>query len=209
MPTPEQILSGLALAANNYMILSILWHVISLAFLIYILIGKRPSSRLVMAGLTIPLISVGVVALLVSNPFNVIVFLAFSVILWIIIVRQSNEPITVRWDVLSVAGFILVLFGLFYPHFLEDATFVNYLYAAPVGLIPCPTLALVIGFTLMFHGFGSKKWMWYLACIGLFYGIFGVFRLKVYLDTVLLAGALVLFIYNLILRKPSESNQLP
>jgi hypothetical protein len=70
-----------------------------------------------------------------------------------------------------------------------------------LGLIPCPTLSVFIGFTLLFHGFGSKKWMLSAALIGLFYGIFGVLRLKVYLDVALIAGALFLLVYAFSIRK--------
>ena len=67
-----------------------------------------------------------------------------------------------------------------------------------MGLIPCPTLSAFIGTTLMLHGFGSKKWMLVAALFGLFYGIFGVLRLKVYLDVVLIAGAVSLLVYAIV-----------
>jgi hypothetical protein len=63
-------------------------------------------------------------------------------------------------------------------------------YAAPVGLVPCPTLSIVIGFTLLVGGFNSRKWMLILAIVGLFYGIIGYFRLGVKLDIGLIVGAL-------------------
>jgi hypothetical protein len=53
----------------------------------------------------------------------------------------------------------------------------------------------------MFHGFGSKKWMLVAALFGLFYGIFGVLRLKVYLDLALVAGALFLLVYGISIKK--------
>jgi hypothetical protein len=70
-----------------------------------------------------------------------------------------------------------------------------------MGLIPCPTLSAFIGITLMLHGFGSKKWMLTAAIFGLFYGIFGVLKLKVYLDLGLIAGALFLLVYAFTIKK--------
>ena len=61
-----------------------------------------------------------------------------------------------------------------------------------MGLIPCPTLSLVIGFTLLAGGFGSKAWSLVLVAAGTFYGLFGVARLGVVLDVVLAGGALCL-----------------
>jgi hypothetical protein len=195
MPTPDQILHGLALAANNFYLVSIFWHLLVLLFFVLLFSGKKFSSKQVMAFLTLPLSSVAIVAALTSNPFNGIVFGVLTVILWITIYRAESRSININWDITSLVGLILVLFGFFYPHFLEGKHYLHYLYAAPTGLIPCPTLSLVIGITLLFHGFHHKKWMWYLACVGMFYGLFGVFRLKVHLDWVLVAGALTLLIF--------------
>jgi len=57
----------------------------------------------------------------------------------------------------------------------------------------------------LFHGFYFKKWMLSLALIGLFYGIFGVLRLKVYLDLVLVAGALLLMVYAITAKGSAEN----
>jgi hypothetical protein len=88
----------------------------------------------------------------------------------------------------------MISFGWVYPHFLESGNWFNYLYAAPTGLIPCPTLSITIGFALLANGLSSRVWSLFLAIIGLFYGLFGIFRLEVHLDVGLLVGALLLFI---------------
>jgi hypothetical protein len=62
------------------------------------------------------------------------------------------------------------------------------------GLIPCPTLAVLTGFALLYRGFGSGPWAMTLAISGMFYGLFGVFYLNVYLDWILLAGASILLL---------------
>jgi len=92
------------------------------------------------------------------------------------------------------SGIIMILFGLVYPHFLDTHRVIRYLYASPAGLIPCPTLSILIGFVLLFNGLGSQALT--LTCIlfGLFYGIFGVLKLAVHIDLVLVFGALVLMV---------------
>jgi hypothetical protein len=91
------------------------------------------------------------------------------------------------WQV--VFGSLLFAFGWLYPHFLEAGTPHRYLYAAPTGLVPCPTLSAVIGLALILEGFGSRAWSLTLAVLGLLYGVVGTFRLHVLIDMVLLVGA--------------------
>ncbi len=97
----------------------------------------------------------------------------------------------------------MIIFGLVYPHFLNTDSFFKYLYASPAGLIPCPTLSLLIGFALLYNGFGSQSITITLIAFGLFYGIFGVLKLTVYLDLFLLFGTVTLLIkYFLIMKSP-------
>jgi len=63
-----------------------------------------------------------------------------------------------------------------------------------VGLIPCPTLSLLIGFLLLYNGFGSQAVTLTFVIAGLFYGIFGVLKLGVYLDIFLVFGSITLVI---------------
>ena len=71
-------------------------------------------------------------------------------------------------------------------HLLLDA------YESPFGLIPCPTLSLLVGVSLFADGFGSRAWMWCLTLVAAFYGVLGTVALSVWIDALLLAGALLL-----------------
>jgi hypothetical protein len=101
-----------------------------------------------------------------------------------------NIQLSSGWNLIAGSG--MVLFGWFYPHFLETSSLVPYVYAAPTGLIPCPTLSMLTGLILMLRGLGSRTFSFVFAALGLFYGMFGVVRLGVWLDLVLLIGSLVL-----------------
>ena len=79
-----------------------------------------------------------------------------------------------------------------HPLFLEAETAADYLYAAPLGLVPCPTLSVVVGASIIFHGMESRSWSIVLASAALFYGIFGSLYLGVTIDWALSAGGVSL-----------------
>jgi hypothetical protein len=192
MPTSQEILAGLAGTANDYWLVAAGWHAIFLILIFLLFSGWRP--RKMMAGmiLVLPLLSVSVFAFLASNPFNAAVFLLLSAVLLFIWGRFPAETVDLSGSYFLGAGLLMIIYAWVYPHFLAEGLTMKYLYAAPMGLIPCPTLSLVIGFTLLFQGFGSKKWVITLVVAGLFYALFGIIRLGVFLDFGLLAGSLFL-----------------
>jgi hypothetical protein len=81
MPEPTAILEGLGRIVERFGWLAIAWHVVLAAAFILLLAGLRPSRRLGALLLTLPLVSVAVLAFTNGNPFNGIVFAAFAVVL--------------------------------------------------------------------------------------------------------------------------------
>lgn len=192
MPAPNEILQSLASIVSSQQPLAILWHALLTALVAALLLGWRPTQRSGAMVLTLPLLSVGVLAWLYKNPFNGAIFLLVAVGLAVIgscrpAVRVERAP---AWA--SAIGAVMVAFGWIYPHFLPSASWAEYLYRAPTGLIPCPTLSMVIGFALLAGGFSSRPWSVVLAILGIFYGLFGAFRLGVAIDIGLLIGAVAL-----------------
>ena len=91
MPTPNEILGGLASIANEMILLAVLWHVLVAIVILGIVLGWRPSKKFGAALLATPLLSVSILAWVYNNPFNGAVFLLFAVILAIIGLRLPNE----------------------------------------------------------------------------------------------------------------------
>jgi hypothetical protein len=201
MPTPEEILSGLAAISNDFVFLATAWHVLLAAVLITILLGWRLSRKLGASLLAVPLLSVSILAWMHGNPFNGAVFLIFAIVLGVIGLRlpPKKTPKTAAWWL--VVGGLMITFGWIYPHFFERGAWVKYLYASPAGLIPCPTLSVVIGLALLAGGFSSRAWAIVLAALGIFYGLFGALRLGVRIDFVLSAGALLLFLQSITMKQ--------
>ncbi len=187
MPTSEQILLGLTAVANDWVVVSVAWHVAIAVALVAILAGWRPSRRLAPILIAALPASAAVVAVASGNPFNGIV-LATTTLALVIAGGNKLEAPAPTWA--RVTGLALIAFGWTYPHFMQGDT-VTYLYAAPVGLVPCPTLSMAIGLAL-FGNVGGTVWRRVLAGAGVFYAVFGMFRLGVLLDLGLLLGAVAI-----------------
>lgn len=191
MPTPAELLANLGLIANEAMPVAVAWHVAIALALIALGLGRRPTQRLARGLLVGPLGSVAACALAFHNPFNAIVFAVSAVALGALAARGAHAPVARGGAWATAIGAALIAYAWVYPHFLTGAA-LSYLYAAPVGAIPCPTLSLAIGMALLGDGLGGRAYAMMLSGIGLFYGVFGAARLGVWLDVGLIAGAIAL-----------------
>jgi hypothetical protein len=194
MPTPAEILQNLARVSREQAALAVIWHILIVIAVFGIIFGWRPSKKLGATVLSVPLLSVSILAWLYQNPFNGSSFLLFALILFVLGLRRPSDKVDAPPAWAAVAGVVLALFGWVYPHFLTGGSWLRYLYRAPTGLIPCPTLSLVIGLALLANGFSSRAWSLCLGVVGVFYGLFGAFRLGVRIDLVLLFGAIALLV---------------
>lgn len=190
MPTPEEILAGLSAIANDRRLLAIFWHGYFAALILGLFAGLRLNGRLFGILLAMPMLSVSVLAWIHGNPFNGFSFALTGIVLIAIAEHIQKEHLSIAPMRLTIPGALLILFGWVYPHFLQDTGPVAYLYSAPTGLVPCPTLSIIIGFTLVLRGLGSRAWCLVLSAAGLFYGAFGAGRLGVTIDWILFIGAL-------------------
>ena len=188
----EDILAGLTAVANDWRWLAITWHVILASVAVMLLAGWKPSVRLCGYLLGAPLVSVSIVAWLAGNPFNGTTFAVLAVMLVWAASRASDAPVQRATPAWLALGAALIVFGWVYPHFLRTDSWSAYFYASPFGLLPCPTLSIAIGVTLVVRPLASRTWSMTLAAAGLLYGAVGVFRLGVGLDWVLLVASTIL-----------------
>ena len=153
MPSPGQILAGLKTIANSWTTLAIVWHVFFGAIIVAVILGSCPREA-VQTGfmLIMSYISVTVAAWRFGNPFNGVVFGLITVLAIVIGVKMQCRKAELSPLLFRLTGAAMFLFGWAYPHFLETDSFVRYLYAAPTGLIPCPTLSIAIGLVLVLNG---------------------------------------------------------
>jgi hypothetical protein len=194
MPSSQEILDGLSAIANGWRALAIVWHIALAAMLIALVAGWRPAKPLAGALLAVPLVSVSFMAWFSGNPFNGTVFAIIAIALGGVALGLQHRSVQISGPGLFIPGVLLSAFGWAYPHFLHADSWATYLYAAPLGLIPCPTLSAVIGVALTVRGLGSRGYSLVLGLSGVLYGLIGWLRLGVAVDIVLLLGATALVV---------------
>jgi hypothetical protein len=196
-PTAEEILDQLTTLANLGRGLAVLWHVVVLLALGALWTERwRPSRRLAAIFSALPVASAAVMAAASGNPFNGLVLGVAAVALVLLGARLSSLPVE-RGSIWTAGlGAGAVAYALVYPHFVST-TWLLAFWTAPVGVIPCPSLALVLGLGLLGNGFGSRAWALVAAVAGVFYALFGMFRLGVWLDAGLLVAAVAMMVQGL------------
>lgn len=193
MPSADNILSWAASVANAWRWLAIAWHVGLAVVLMTVFRRPRVSQRSAAFLCVLPVTSVAAVAWISGNPFNGAMFTLLAIVLLRAAARLPKRIVlTFASRPWVVAGAGLIGFGWLYPHFLITNTPTAYAYASPFGLLPCPTLSVLIGVMLVVGGLPSAGWNVALTMAGVLYGAIGVFRLGVVLDGWLLAGAILL-----------------
>ena len=187
----DDVLAGLTLIAGAWRPLAAAWHLAAAALLL-VMIRGRPSRRAVALALAVPLLSVASLAWWSGNPFNTVVFLLLALILAGTASALPVSPIAVGERRYLMLGAALTAVAWTYPHFVTGAAWSHYLYEAPLGLLPCPTLLLVAGVSLVAGSFQSPRWATVVAGAALGYGVIGVLVLGVWIDVTLIVAAIAL-----------------
>jgi hypothetical protein len=203
MPSSQVIVAGLAQIANRAFAFAVAVHVVLGLLAIAIALGARPTWRVGLALVSLLLASVSAVALLFGNPFNGGVFALLAAAYAGAALRWRDAPERLKYaPFVRGIGWVLLVFGWTYPHFLDQSSPFAYLIGAPLGLVPCPTLAFTLGLTLTGLVPAAAPLSLTLGASALFYGLFGMLRLGVMLDGVLLFGGLVLLFLQLRFWRP-------
>jgi hypothetical protein len=192
MPSSTAILAGLTTIANEWWTVAVFWHAYVALLLVAIAARLDCSVRLLGGLLVLPLLSVSALAWASGNPFNGVIFAGLSYTLASIVYRSPPRTIRIASGPPLLLGVVFVAFGWIYPHFVETSHWSGYLIAAPLGLLPCPTLSAIIGLTLIVSGLESVAWSVTLAGAAVLYSAIGVIRLAVVTDIVMFAGAATL-----------------
>jgi hypothetical protein len=178
--------------ANDAFALAVVWHAFVAAGVVVAIHGYLSQHRAAEM-LGVLLASVSGIGFAFGNLFNGIVFAVLALLAALITSGIPRTLVHGGTPAAVVLGGAMMLLGWAYPEFVDKP--LGWLYGAPLGLLPCPTLAFLIGATLFFGGFDSRAWSLLLSAAGLFYGLFGALRLGVRIDMLLAAGALAVGLY--------------
>lgn len=189
MPPASEILAGLGRISNEAFALAVAWHLLLGGYLLALRLRWSPAPRLSGGLLVAPLLSVSALAWAQGNPFNGAVFALLAGALALLAWRAAPGAPLAPTPAEKGLGALLVAFAWVYPHFLAGRSPLAYLIGAPLGLVPCPTLSLLAGLTLL--GFAPRERAWRVTVAGAaaLYGLIGVARLHVWIDLLLVAGA--------------------
>jgi hypothetical protein len=204
MPSSTQILEALTAIANGAVSYAIAFHVLLAVCFISWGAGLGLPRRAAVVLAVAPLASVAVFAGLYGVLFNALMFALLTLASLSTGLRSACSWRAAVNTPLALLGGVLLGFGWVYPHFLNNAHALMYLYASPLGLLPCPTLAFLIGLSLSAGVPGGRVSARILALAGLFYGAWGVLKLGVWVDGILLVGALGLLFAT---RGPARAGQ--
>ena len=187
MPSSAELLRSVSTIANALVPVAIAWHLAIAVALVAIVAGWRPSLRVALVLVATPALSVSMCSFAYRNPFNGISLAVLAGLLCTFAgaARAGETARAAPWS--TWLGAALIAFGLVYPHFVTGSWWRD-LYAAPVGVLPCPTLSLIAGFTLLAGGFRGRAISAVLAAWTAFYAGFGIARLGVAIDAALVAA---------------------
>jgi len=209
MPSAEWIVAAAAGIATRWLVLAVVWHVYLAGILVALSRHAPRSSRVLATLLIAPVVSVSGLAWFSGNPFNGAVFAALALLMSGLARRLTPARPVVSSTPSLVSGAALVAYAWTYPHFLAPMPWTTYLVAAPFGLLPCPTLAAVIGITLMVRTLQQRAWSLTVGAAGLIYGLIGIVSLGVTLDMGLLAGAVALIIGTILQPAAGTGHRAP
>lgn len=200
----ESILNYLSMVSNQNIYLNLIMHVITFLSIpsIFLLKNKRMQKAVFNGLVFILTLSVTVNAFINGNPFHLATFAILSIIALRELIGRNQVVISASNNVTIFVAFIFLFIGVWYPEFVHT-TPLAMLFISPMGIVPCPTLIVILSlFSLNSSGISKIQ---YIATIiiGAVYAVIGVFLFKVYLDAAL--GILVFYsIYILISNKVQE-----
>ena len=194
MPTVDTLLASAAAIANQWRPLALAWHLALICGAAFVFYGWRPTKRVAAMLIATPLVSVSALAWFAGNPFNGAVFATIAATLFAIAVRLPSRMVSLPPGRVVAAGGVFAVFGLVYPHFLNVRSPFEYFYESPFGLLPCPTLLVVAGVSIMTGAFESHAWRRVVSVAALVYGAIGMFVFGVMIDVALIAAGVVLWV---------------
>ena len=198
----EVILTYLEKISNGCLPVNFVMHMAVIA-LVTVMIVKK--GKLHKAYMIIPIgilvLSVLAHAIVYGNPFHMITFALFAVS-FLVFYKKNQTWMQLEASVLNGLAGIVILSGFWYPEFVHTGK-IGSLLLSPVGVVPCATLLVTVGFFTLYSDYLSRGLCVAGVAMAAIYGIVGVFVLDVEYDVFLLAAEILLLV-KIIISAPKK-----
>lgn len=208
--SPERILNYLTMVSNQNLWLNALIHLMVLAAVLVLIFGKNTKIKqwVVDGVICLLFISVATVSFVYGNPFIFLIMAVLTIFALIELRQGKNEFTTPKFNLHTLIAFTSIIIGFWYPHFVK-ANPIALLLVSPAGIIPCPTLLIVLGLLTLAYPKVNKTQYIITVLIGTFHGNTGVFQLKVFLDMaiIIVVGYAFFCLIKTWAQRPNQKNK--
>lgn len=193
LPSVSYLIQGLDFIALKYEWLAIVQHLVVLILGFCYWVYRKRMGWLLSLYFFFTSILVGALALVETN--NVITCAVFAV-LAVMFIGEVFSP-EMDYSTKSMKNYNLVVallvgfYALWYP---VSGDYIYSLVASPYGILPVPTLAVMMSFFLVVHPRTNRKLHGFMTLSSLYYGLMGALRFKIYWDIPLA----IIAVYSLI-----------
>ena len=193
--SPEEIYDHLLKVVDQTRPFSVVAHILFLTVFVVGLVLKK--IRTVLFTFFIALISLSALVVAVAYMIlpNIIIFAMFlGFIVHAYLKKKLNFELKNIAGTNVFFGIVGLVFGFWYLHWVESPIWLNALLYSPLGIVNCPTMVTVCAFLCLTKKPRSVFLEATVAGTTLYFGFFGIFLLKAYVDVVLIACAMFLLL---------------
>ncbi len=197
MPSPVEITQGFEFILMKYRWLAIVQHLALLLLTFGYWVYRERMGWLLSLYFFLTSVLVGTLALLEAN--NLISCAAFGILAIMFLAELISPEMDystkrLKWYNLTIA-LLVTCYALWYPF---SGDYIYSLISSPYGILPAPTLMVIMALFLVLFPKTNKKMHGFLVVCSFYYGLMGVMRLKIYWDIPLaIIGLYSLVILNL------------
>jgi predicted CoA-binding protein len=193
MSNRDLLLNELTLLANGRIYVALFWHVVLYAALAWAMLSRRGPARSAVALLLLtPVVSATTLAWLRGDLAHALWLTALIAALSVVTIHLPSTPPERTHGWRAWLGWAALALAASYPHYVQVEHASAYLLYAPLGVLPAPTLALLLGASLLLGGLGSRAWSYAVSACAFGVGVLGAFVLEVWIDLALVVAALAL-----------------
>ncbi len=195
MKTPEAVRSMLENVSKELKSYSAFVHILFLVVIGMGIFVKKIRNSMFSLFIAFLSLSAAIISAKYMIVPNIIIFVMFlTLIIHAYLTKKLNFDLKNIAPINLLFGFIGLLFGFWYLHWVQSPVWLNALLYSPLGVLNCPTMVTICGFLCLTKGPRSYMLEVSVALVTLYTGFFGVFRLGVYVDVVLIICALFLIV---------------